>query len=369
MPYSLLRRGAQAFAVSSALSVATWAAPALGQSGIPVTVAPAARHDVAVYASGLGTVTPLNSALIRARVDGTLDSVAFTEGQEVKKGDLLAIIDPRPYQAVLDQAIARRAQDIANLTNAQRDLVRYNELARTGYASRQQADTQGSTVQGGQSQIAADQAAIEAAALNLSFTHITSPIDGRVGLRMINPGNLLHATDTQGIVLVTQLHPIGVLFTLPEESIGDVAQAQRSGAAPPVQALDSDQGVVLDTGTLLTADNTINTATGTITLKATFPNAENRLWPGEFVRARIRLRTLPSVITVPARAVQRGQDGLYVFVAGADGRAEQRAVQEYQEQDGVAAIQSGLKVGEQVVTDGESRVSNGAKLAMHAADS
>jgi multidrug efflux system membrane fusion protein len=338
-------------------------------SAIPVTVAPATRHDVPVYAAGLGTVTALNSALIRARVDGTLDQITFTEGQDVKQGDLLAIIDPRPYQAVLDQAIARRAQDFATLTNAQRDLARYNTLANGGYASRQQAETQSAAVQGGQSQIAADQAAIEAAALNLSFTHITAPIDGRVGLRQINPGNLVHATDSQGIVLITQLHPIGVLFTLPEEAVPDIADAMHAGPAPTVQAVDSETGRLLDSGTLLTADNTISTATGTITLKAVFPNTENRLWPGEFLRARIKLRTLANVVTIPARAVQRGQDGLYVFVADPTGHAEQRPVQEYQEQDGTAAIQSGLKPGELVVTDGESRVSNGALLDIHPADS
>ncbi len=378
MPIKILRSAARALMLFPALILAGQAAlraphafaqAAPAPDAIPVTVAPATRQNVPVYAAGLGTVTALNSALIRPRVDGTLDSVNFIEGQDVKKGALLAIIDPRPYQAVLDQAIAKRAQDVANLTNAQRDLVRYNELARGGFASRQQAETQGSTVAGGQSQIAADEAAIEAAALNLSFTHITSPIDGRVGLRQINPGNLVHATDTQGIVLVTQLHPIGVLFTLPEEAVSDVADAEHAGAQPEVQAVDTESGRLLETGTLLTADNTINTATGTITLKAVFPNAQDHLWPGQFVRARIKLRSLPNVITVPARAVQRGQDGLYVFVAGADGRAEQRAVQEYQEQDGVAAIQAGLKEGEQVVTDGESRVSNGAKLAVHLADS
>jgi multidrug efflux system membrane fusion protein len=245
--------------------------------------------------------------------------------------------------------------------------VRYSTLARQGYATTQQSDTQTSAVQGGQSQIQLDQAAIEAAALNVAFTHITSPIDGRVGLRQINPGNLVHATDTQGIVVVTQLHPIGVLFTLPEQTVPDIADAQKGGAAPKVEAMDSEQHRLLAAGTLLAEDNTINTSTGTITLKAVFPNLDLQLWPGQFVQARIRLRTLGNVVTIPARAVQRGPDGLYVFVAGADGKAEQRAVTEYQEQDGIAAIKEGLKNGEQVVVDGESRVSDGAALTIHQA--
>ena len=295
-----------------------------------------------------------------------MDSIAFTEGQDVRRGDLLAIIDPRPYQAAFDQATAKRAQDIAALTNAQRDLVRYSSLARAGYASRQSADTQSATVQGNQGQLAADQAAIEAAGLNLSFTHITSPIDGRVGLRQVNPGNQVHAADSQGIVVVTQLHPIGVLFTLPEESVTDVADAQKAGSAE-VQALSSVEHRALASGTLLTADNTINTSTGTIQLKAVFANGDGHLWPGQFVQARLRTRTLAHVVTVPARAVQRGQDGLFVYVAGTDGKAQLRPVQEWQEQDDIAAISRGLQDGERVVVDGQSRVSNGITLSIRQA--
>ena len=339
------------------------AAPITG--AIPVTVQAARRQDVPVYASGLGTVTPLNSALVRPRVDGTLDSVAFTEGQEVKQGDLLAIIDPRPYLAVLDQARAKRAQDAATFGNAQHDLARYTTLARSGFASRQTADTQSATVSGGQALLQADDAAIEAAALNVAFTHITAPIAGRVGLRQINPGNLVHAVDAAGIVTVTQLHPIGVLFTLPEESVSAIAAAQAAGQVPQVQAFDTEGGRVLASGTLLTADNTINTSTGTIQLKAVFDNADNPLWPGQFVQARLLLRTLKQVVSVPARAVQRGQDGLFVYVARADGVAEQRPVREFQEQDGTAAIESGLRGDERVVVDGQSRVSDGAKLSVH----
>jgi multidrug efflux system membrane fusion protein len=361
-PGSLVRACAAA-----AWLVLAGSALAHATDGIPVSVMPVTSHDVPVYATGLGTVSALNSALIRARVDGTLESVTFTEGQEVKQGDLLAIIDPRPYQATLDQAIAKRAQDEAVLANSRRDLVRYSTLERQGFASNQQSETQSSAVQSGQSQIQLDDAAVEAAALNVAFTHITSPIAGRVGLRQINPGNLVHATDTQGIVTVTQMHPIGVLFTLPEEAVPDIAEAQHGGAPPEVQVMDSDQHQLLASGTLLTADNTINTSTGTITLKAVFPNLDDRLWPGQFVQARIRLRTLANVATIPARAVQRSQDGLYVFVAGPDGRAQERPVTEYQEQDGVAAIRDGLKDGEQVVVDGQSRVSDGATLTIHQA--
>jgi multidrug efflux system membrane fusion protein len=338
-------------------------APA-ADTGVPVTVQAAAAHDVPVYASGLGTVTALNSVLIRPRVDGTLVSVNFTEGQTVHKGDLLAVIDPRPYKAVLDQAIAKRDQDAATLANANRDLARYSTLAKSGYATSQQADSQSASVAEGKALIAADAASIEAAALNLSFTHITSPIDGRAGLRQINPGNLVHATDTQGIVVITQLHPIGVLFTLPEDQVAAVADAQRGGQQPVVEAFDSEQHHLLASGTLLTEDNTISAQTGTITLKAEFANAQNHLWPGAFVQARIRLRMLHEVVTVPASAVQRGQDGLYVFVVGPGDKARLQPVTEYQEQDEVAAIKSGLAAGTQVVVAGQSRVSDGIKLTI-----
>jgi multidrug efflux system membrane fusion protein len=339
------------------------AAPAFG---VPVTTAVAARQDVPVYLSGIGNVQALNSVLVRSRVDGTLDSVNFTEGQEVKKGDLLAVVDPRPYQAALDQAAAQKAKDESALANARRDLQRYAHLASNQYASQQQVDTQQAMVEQSSAAIKADEAAIETAALNLSFTHIVSPLNGRVGLRMVDPGNLIHANDASGIVNVTQLHPITAIFTLPEENLPQVADAMRAGHVK-VLAYSSDHKTRLSEGELLTPDNAIDAASGTIKLKAVFQNADNRLWPGQFIDARVQVDVFHDAVTIPAAAVQRGQDGLYVYVVKADSTVTLRPIEEKLEQDGIAVIAKGLNGGEQVVTNGQSRLTDGVRVAARSA--
>jgi len=336
------------------------AQPAAPQS-VPVTTAQATRRDVPVNLTGIGTVQALNAVLVRARVDGTLDSVNFTEGQEVKKGDLLAVIDPRPYKATLDQALAKKAQDEAQLANARLDLARYTNLARSDFASRQSVDTQQATVNQLTATVQGDEAAIEAAALNLSFTHITSPLDGRVGLRQVDPGNLIHATDTTGLVTITQLRPITVIFTLPEQDLPQVVDGMHNGQLP-VLAYDSQGKAKLSEGMLLTPDNTIDTATGTFRLKSVFPNQENRLWPGQFVTARVQVATDRNVVTVPSRAVQRGQDGLFVFVVKPDQTVAVQPVQVPLDEDGTAVVAQGLNGGEQVVVNGQSRLSNGTRV-------
>lgn len=332
----------------------------------PVFTARATARDMPVYLSGIGNVQALYSVLVRSRVDGYLNSVNVQEGQEVKKGALLAVIDPRPYQAALDQAVAQRTRDEAALANAKLDLVRYENLARRDFAPQQQVDTQRMTVDQFQAAIKADEANIEAAALNVSFTHITSPIDGRVGLRLVDPGNLVHATDTNGLITVTQVRPITAIFTLPEQDLDKVTGAMGKGAVE-VLAMSSDHQTRLAEGKLLTLDNAVDTTSGTIKLKAIFDNADNRLWPGQFIEGRVRVATLPQAITIPAIAVQRGRDGLFVFVVKPDSTVAQQPVEEALEQDGVAAIKSGVEVGQEVVTNGQSRLASGMRVAARSA--
>ena len=330
--------------------------------GVPVTTAAAARQDLPVYLTGIGNVQALYSVLVRSRVDGTLDSVNFTEGQEVKKGDLLAIIDPRPYQAALDQVSAQKTKDEATLANARLDLQRYSHLVRNQFASQQQVDTQQAMVAQQEAAVKADEAAIETAALNLSFTHIVSPLDGRVGLRLVDPGNLIHANDAGALVIVTQVHPITVVFTLPEAELPRIMDARRAGPVR-VLAYTSDHKTRLSEGELLTLDNAIDMASGTIKLKAQFLNADNRLWPGQFIDARLQANVLHDVVTIPAAAVQRGQDGMYVYLVKPDSTVAMRPVEETLEQDGVAAISKGLEGGEQVVINGQSRLTDGVRVA------
>jgi multidrug efflux system membrane fusion protein len=337
-------------------------APALAQGAPPpVTVAKAGRRDMARYASGIGTVQAYQSVLVRARVDGTLDRIAFTEGQDVKPGDVLAVIDPRPYAALLAQAQAKRAADAAQLQNNQRDLQRYASLARTNFASRQQLDTQQATVNQAQANLQGDDAAIATAALNLSFCTIKSPIEGVVGLRQVDAGNLVHATDSGGIVTITQVHPISLVFTLPEAQLPAVREAMQQGV-PEVLAYTSDGGKPLSQGTLLTPSNTIDTTTGTIALKATFANTDRKLWPGQFVAARIKLGVDRNVVTVPDAAIQHGPDGLYVFVVKPDRTADSQAVKIGYQGEGQVEITSGLQGGEDIITDGQVRVQSGQKV-------
>jgi membrane fusion protein, multidrug efflux system len=341
--------------------------PAPPESGaadpaVPVTVVTAARRDVPVLTEGVGTVQALNAVLVRSRVDGTLMEVAVKEGQEVKPGDLIAVIDQRPYQAVLDQALAKQQQDEAALANARLDLIRYQTLARQDFAPRQQLDTQQAMVAQDIAALVGDQAMVEAARLNVAYCSITSPIPGRVGLRLVDPGNLVHASDATGIVTITQDHPIAATFTLPQEELPRVTAAMAQGSSRVVALADDDQ-TKLDTGSLLTPNNQIDTSTGTVTLKAQFPNPRNTLWPGQFINAALQIGTDRNAVTVPQRAIQHGPDGLYVYVVRPDAMAAVQPVSVgYQTRDD-AVITRGLNGGERVVVEGASRLNVGTRVA------
>jgi multidrug efflux system membrane fusion protein len=336
---------------------------------IPVLVASAERRDVPIWLEGLGTVQASATVTVRPQVDGTLIEVRFREGQDVRAGDVLARIDPRTYQAAVDQAVARKAQDQANLANARVDLGRYTKLAATAYTSAQQADTQKATVAQLEAQVAQDQAMIDTARAQLSYTIITSPIDGRTGIRQVDQGNLVHAADTTGIVVLTTLKPISVVFTLPQQDLDAVAAAQAQGT-PEVLALPqgadtaTEAMVPIDTGTLAVLDNQVDPATGTIKLKATFPNAGLRLWPGAFVTVRLKVDTRLSAIVVPPAAVQRGPQGPYLYVVNADLTASRRPVTVGDDAPQSTIVTSGLQAGERVVVDGASRLTDKAKVAI-----
>jgi multidrug efflux system membrane fusion protein len=318
-----------------------------GPPAVPVQVAVATRQDVPVLLRNIGVVQPYQSVLVRARVDGTLNEVLFTEGQDVKPGDILAQIDPRPYAAALAQAQAKKGADEAQLANAKADLTRYTNLAHSDFASRQQVDTQNAMVAQFQANIMGDEAAIATARLNLDFTNITSPIEGRVGLRMVDAGNQIHASDTTGIVTITQIHPIAVDFTLPQDDLPEI-QAAMAGSKLPVEAYTSDDQTLLSTGQLQTTDNMIDQTTGTIKLKAVFANKDNKLWPGQFVNCRLQIRVDRGVVTIPSAAVQRGPDDVFVYAVRPDNTA--------------AVVTKGLDANTQVVVNGQSRLQNGTRV-------
>lgn len=332
---------------------------------VPVTVAPVTRRDVPVLARGIGTVEASQTVTVRARVDGTLDRVLFTEGQDVRAGDVLAIIDPRPYQAVLEQALARKLANEAQLAAARADLQRYLDLAQSQAASRQRLETARATAAGAEAAVRGDDAAIAAAGLNVAFTRVTSPISGRVGLRGVDAGNLIRGSDTSGagIVTVSQIRPISVVFTLPQSVLPRLQQAMRRGALP-VFARSSDDGEPLAEGRLLTLDNAVDPATGTIKLKATFENEGGALWPGAFVNVRLQLDTRSGALTVPESAVQRGAGGLFVFVAQPDGTVAVRKVEAEAAEDGAVVIANGLDGTERVVVSGHSRLADGTRVAV-----
>lgn len=333
-------------------------------AGVPVQVVKATVANVPVTLSNIGAVQAYNSVLVRARVDGTLEQVLFHEGQDVTKGQLLAIIDPRPYAAVLAQALAKQAADQSMLASAKKDLTRFSNLARDKFGTMQSVDQQ--TAQVGQisANIQGDAATIAAARLNLDFTQIKAPITGRVGLRQVDAGNLIHASDAQGIVTINQIHPIAVLFNLPQDDLPQVQAAMQMQQGPlPVRALSSDGKTQLGQGTLLTIDNAVDPATGTFKLKATFPNTHDRLWPGQFVNAQIQTGTIKGAVTVPAPVVQRGPEGLYAYVVGSDGRASRRTVSVRQDDGTLAVIATGISAGETVVVNGQSRLRDGSRVA------
>ncbi|HEU5336234.1 MAG TPA: MdtA/MuxA family multidrug efflux RND transporter periplasmic adaptor subunit [Terriglobales bacterium] len=332
-----------------------------GLQTVPVSVAIVERRDFPVYLNGLGSVTAFNTVSLKSRVDGQLVQVAFREGQEVKKGDLLAVIDPRPYQVALDQAQATLLKDEAQLRNAQLDLQRYKGLVADGVISHQQVDTQEALAGQMQGTVDADKAAIENAKLNLTYCHITAPVNGRLGLRLIDPGNMVHANDTNPLLVITQLQPIAVIFTLPEDSLPVVAQHMR-GAPLKVEAYSRDDQTKLATGTLLTIDNQIDQTTGTGKLKAIFDNHERDLWPNQFVNVRLLVEVRKNATVVPAAAVQRGPQGTYAYIVKSNKTVEVRPVTLALTQGNMTAIAQGIAPGEVVVTDGQDKLQSGSKV-------
>jgi membrane fusion protein, multidrug efflux system len=328
---------------------------------VAVEAAAVIRSNVPVNVEGLGTVQAFNTVTVTSRVDGALQKLGFTEGQMVHKGDLLAQIDPRPFQAALGLAQAAKAKDEAQLASARQDLQRYILLAPQNLASQQVLDAQKATVSALEAQVKGDQASIDNARTQLEYSRITSPIDGRTGIRKVDVGNNVHATDTGGIVVVTQLQPINVIFTLPEEDLPQINEAMSAGRLP-VEAYARDESTRLDSGTVQLVDNQIDQATGTIRLKAVFPNPHNKLWPGQYVNARVLVRTQKNVLTVPEAALQRGPDGLFAYVIKEDLTVEARPLQVGEENGGIAVIKSGLREGERVATSNQYRLEPGVRV-------
>jgi membrane fusion protein, multidrug efflux system len=332
-----------------------------GGGAISVETAVASRSDVPVYLEGLGTVQAFYTVTVTARVDGELQKVGFVEGQTVKKGDLIAQIDPRPFKAALDQAIATHAKDVAQLASAKADLDRYELLAPQNLTSKQTLDSQHALVAQLEAQIKGDQANIDNARTQLSYTTITSPIQGKTGIRRVDPGNNVHATDTSGIVVVTQVQPIACIFTLPEEDLPTLNKALEAGSVT-VAAVSRDGKTDLDQGTIALVDNQIDQSTGTIRVKATFPNPHNALWPGEFINARVLVRTEHNALTVPSAAIQRGPNGMFAYVVKADSTVEARLLKVGNENNDLTVITDGLKDGEQVVLSNQYRLAPGERV-------
>jgi multidrug efflux system membrane fusion protein len=343
-------------------------APPPAPAAIPVQAATASKADLPIYETGLGNVQAFNTVTVKVRVDGELQKVDFTEGQMVQAGDLLAQIDPRPFQAALDQATAKQAQDQAQLANTRLNLQRDSNLMAHQFATQQTVDNEKAAVAELEATIQGDEAAIENARVQLGYTTIAAPIAGRTGIRLVDQGNIVHATDTTGIVVVTQLQPISVIFTLPEDDLPAIAEAQAKGPVT-VAAFNRDDKSELDQGTLALVDNEIDQATGTIRLKATFPNPHNRLWPGQFVNIRVLMRTDRNVLTVPSGAIQRGPSGLYVYRVKPDDTVEVQPVEVGPFGDHLAVVTAGLDAGDSVVTAGQYRLQAGARVAVAAAPS
>jgi membrane fusion protein, multidrug efflux system len=384
---------------------------------VPVLVASAQKQDVPIYLDALGTVQAFNTVTVHSMIDGPLVDVRFKEGQDIKAGDVLAVIDQRPYKAALDQATAKKAQDEATLANARLDLARYIKLAATNYTTQQQADTQRALVAEDAAQVEQDAAAVETAQTNLSYTTITAPLTGLTGIRQVDQGNIIHTTDTNGLVMIAQMQPISVLFTLPQQTLEAVRAAMQPGpakvlalpqgqafqgapaqddnntagpglAAPsPAAAEDPPasgggtatasagapaddppgaQPVILDRGVVAVLDNQVDSATGTIKLKATFPNPDEKLWPGGFVNIDLLVRTAKGAVTVPPAAVQRGPQGAYVYAVAATDTVTRKPITVGYEDQQLAIVTSGLQAGEIVVTDGASRLSDGAHVSLPA---
>jgi len=336
------------------------AAQTAGQA-IPVTAGTVAVEDVPVFLHGIGTVQAYNSVAIKSRVDGQIVKADFKEGQNVKEGDLLFQIDPRSYQAALGQAQATKQKDEANLAGAQADLERYEKLLTPGWQTRQSYDQQKAQVAQLQASIKGDEAQIDAAKINLGYTEIRSPIDGRLGARLVDKGNIVHASDNTALVMITELKPIFVSFTLPQETLDDIHENNQQ-APLVVRAYSGDGKKQLAEGKLTLIDNMIDQATGTIHLKARFDNEDERLWPGEFVSLRVVLATRRGVTTVPQQTIQQGPNGHYAYVIKPDNTVERRDVEVASIQDGIAVVTKGLAANERVVVDGQFRLTEGARV-------
>ena len=334
---------------------------------VPVLVAAAVHADVPVYLGAVGTTRALNTVTVRAQVDGKLIEVAFKEGQDVKKGDVLARIDPTTFQAQLNQAAAKKAQDEAQLANAMRDLERYERLATTNAINRQQLDTQKALVNQNAALVQADQAAIENAQAMLAFTTIAAPIAGRTGIRQVDEGNIVRASDSTGIVTLTQLRPISVLFNLPQQELNQVNSAFALGPLG-VEAQRSDNDAVIDRGTLRVVDNQVDQSTGTVKLKAEFPNSDLQLWPGQFVNVRLLIDTLKQVVVIPTGAVQRGPSGTFVYVVKDDNTVTMRPINVQKQDEAQTVVASGVAPPERVVTTGFARLVDGGKIAIGSAE-
>jgi multidrug efflux system membrane fusion protein len=336
-------------------------------ASVPVLAATPRIQDVPVYLDGVGSVKALNNVTVRAQVDGKLIKVNFKEGQDVKAGDVLGEIDPVLYKALYDQAVAKKAQDEATLANARLDLIRYQQLAASNAGSKQQADTQKATVAQQEALVNADQAAIDNAQATLSYTKIIAPLSGRAGLRQVDQGNIIHASDTTGLVVITQLQPIAVLFSLPQQQIVRANAAAAKGTLA-VDVFGNDGVTVVDTGTLTGIDNQVDITTGTVKIKAEFPNASFQLWPGQFVNVRLKVETLSKAMVVPTSAVQRGPAGTFSYVIGEDDIVKAVPVTVTQQNETSAVITKGLSPSDRVVTTGFANLAEGTKVTVGSND-
>jgi multidrug efflux system membrane fusion protein len=335
-----------------------------GGGTVPVVVAPVARQNLPLYLDGLGSVQAFYTVTLKSRVDGEMMEVDFKEGQEVRKGDLLAVIDPRPYQVTLAQAQANLAKDQAQLADARLNSDRYSQLVKQGVIPQQQYDTQHALAGQLEGSVQADQAQIDSAKLNLTYSRITSPIDGRIGLRLVDPGNIVHASDANGLLVITQMEPISVVFTIPEDNLPSVVSHMRQGQLP-VRAMTRDLSSELAGGMLQTIDNQIDQTTGTVRLKAVFDNKDRALWPNQFVNARLLLDTQKDALVIPSAAIQNGSQGTFVYVVKQDQTVEVRPITVGVTEGNIASIANGLAAGEKVVTDGQDRLQAGVTVDAH----